>query len=147
MTTQCEFGPFVPLPGNNQRHSSGFITFNETPSVMENVQIDGKIIKGESIAQQDKDKMSQNGGGMSYANINESLNCDNIHPEYPQDRYTDAQSDCPSSYHNHVLTRYTLANIDNSPMFHALSTEHQKFATGSHNLTPAAPVIAHTVSQ
>ena len=142
MTTQCNFGPFVPLPGNKHEHSTGFITFNETPSVMETLEIDGKKIKGESIAQQDKDKMSQNGGGMNYAYINQSLTCDNIHPEYPQYRYTNAQSVCPSSHHNHVLTRHTLAHIEDSPMFHSLSYEHQTFATGSHNLTPAAPHMA-----
>lgn len=142
MSSNC-YSEFVPLPGNKVHHGDGFITFNESPRVMQTLEIDGKKILGKSIADQEKEKMSQSGGGMNYAYINRSLKCDNIHPEYPQHRYTNAQSDCPSSHHNHVLTRYTLANIENSPMFHSLSYEHQMFATGSHNLTPASPHLAY----
>lgn len=148
MSSNC-YSEFVPLPGNKVSHPSEFITFNESPSVMETVQFDGQKILGKSIADQDKKKMTQNGGGMSFSDINQSLNCDNIHPEYPQYRYSDTNSECPTSYHNHVLTRFSLQRINNSPMFHPLSSDpaHQSFATGNHNLTLATPVVAHSVRQ
>jgi len=145
MSSDC-YSEFVPLSGDKVTHPNGFITFHESPRDMETVQFDGQKISGKSIA--DQDKMTQNGGGMSFANIDQSLNCDNIHPEYPQYRYSDANSECPASYHNHVLTRFTLQRIDNSPMFHPLSDDPSiDFATGSHNLTLAAPHIAHSVRQ
>ena len=147
MSSYCG-SPFVPLSDNPVTHPSGFITFNESPRIMETLEIDGKKISGKSIADQEKDKMSQSGGGMNYAYINQSLNCDNIHPEYPQYRYTNANSECPASHHNHVLTRFTLQRIHNSPMFHPLSDDpFIDFATGSHNLTLAAPHIAYSVRQ